>query len=201
VAQVFATDIMEIRVPLTDANLSSLRTPVGFIASTANPGPVAHVSAISGDRIRTWEGRLVRTEATVDARTRLVYGVIEVREPFAASNSSPLAPGMFVSAAIEGSSRESLVAAPRSALKRNEFVYVIGEGDTIIVRNVRPAQTTADEVMFREGVADGERVVVSHLASPREGMPVTPINRAGESGEDTAQPAPAAAEEPLDIRE
>jgi RND family efflux transporter MFP subunit len=201
VAEVFATDFMEIRVPLTDANLSSLRTPVGFIATAANPGPSAHVSAISGDRIRTWEGRLVRTESTVDARTRLVYGVVEVREPFAASNSSPLAPGMFVSVAIEGSSRETLVAAPRSALKRNEFVYVIGEGDTINVRNVRPAQTTADEVMFREGVADGERVVVSHLASPREGMPVTPINRAGETAEEAAPAPAAAAQEPLDIRE
>jgi hypothetical protein len=61
---------------------------------------------------------------------------------------------------------------------------------------VRPAQTTADEVLFREGVADGERVVVSVLTSPRQGMAVTPINRAGES----TTPAPATQQE-LDIRE
>jgi hypothetical protein len=62
---------------------------------------------------------------------------------------------------------------------------------------VRAAQTTADEVLFREGVADGERVVVSVLTSPREGMAVTPIDRAGES---TAPPA-APAQESLEIRE
>jgi hypothetical protein len=139
----------------------------------------------------------VRTEASVDARTRLVYGVVEVRDPFSARHSAPLAPGMFVSARLEGASSESLVAAPRSALKRNEFVYVVTADNTIDVRQVQPAQTTADEVLFREGVADGERVVVSVLTSPRQGMAVTPIDRAGAA----AQPQqPAAPQQNLDIR-
>jgi RND family efflux transporter MFP subunit len=198
VAVMFGTDTMEIRIPLTDSDLASLRVPLGFTASASNPGPAAHVTNVLGGRIMTWEGRLVRTEASVDARTRLVYGTVEVREPFAARHATPLAPGMFVSTRIEGSGRETLVAAPRSALKRNEFVYVVNADNTIDVREVRPAQTTADEVLFREGVADGERVVVSVLTSPREGMAVTPINRAGES---TAQPAAAAQQENLDIRD
>jgi len=197
VAVMFGTETMEIRVPLTDADLASLRVPLGFNATSANPGPAAHVTNTLGGRIMTWEGRLVRTEASVDPRTRLVYGTVEVRDPFAARHTTPLAPGMFVSARVEGAGRETLVAAPRSALKRNEFVYVINADNTIDVRAVRPAQTTADEVLFREGVADGDRVVVSVLTSPREGMAVTPINRAGES---TAQPA-AATQENLDIRD
>lgn len=191
VAVMFATDTMEIRVPLTDADITAMRTPVGFMASAANPGPRAQVSAAVGGAARTWEGRLVRVEASVDARTRLVYGVVEVRDPFNSRAGAPLAPGMFVSVRLEGSGRETLVAAPRSALKRNEFVYVVLPDNTIDVRQVRPAQTTPEEVLFREGVADGERVVVSVLTSPRDGMAVTPIDRAGE--------APAQA--PLEIRE
>jgi hypothetical protein len=197
VGVMFATDTMEIRVPLTDADLASMRIPVGFTATAANAGPAAHVSTVTGGRIRTWEGRLVRTEASVDARTRLVYGIVEVRDPFNARNTAPLAPGMFVSARLEGSSSETLVAAPRSALKRNEFVYVVRADNTIDVREVRAAQTTADEVLFREGVADGERVVVSVLTSPRQGMAVTPIDRAGDSAAPAAQPA----QQNLDIRE
>jgi len=196
VAVMFSTDTMEIRVPLTDADLTAMQIPVGFAASASNQGPAAHVSSVTGGRINTWEGRLVRTEASVDARTRLIYGTVEVRNPFASSNRTPLAPGMFVSARLEGSASETLVAAPRSALKRNEYVYVVTAENRIDVRQVRPAQTTADEVLFREGVADGERVVVSVLTSPQQGMAVTPIDRAGES---TA--APAAQEQDLDIRE
>lgn len=198
VAVMFSTETMEIRIPLTDADLASMRIPVGFMATSANPGPVAHVSSVSGGRIHTWDGRLVRTEATVDARTRLVYGVVEVRDPFNARNAAPLAPGMFVAVRLEGSARETLVAAPRSALKRNEFVYVVRPDNTIDVRQVRAAQTTADEVLFREGVADGERVVVSVLTSPRQGMAVTPIDRAGESA--AAPPAQQAPQEQLEIR-
>lgn len=189
VAVMFATDAMEIRVPLTDADLASMRIPVGFTATGANPGPAAHVTNVTGGRLVTWQGRLVRTEASVDARTRLVYGVVQVPNPFAATHAAPLAPGMFVAVRLEGSSRETLVAAPRSALKRNEYVYVVRADNTVDVRQVRPAQTTADEVLFREGVADGERVVVSVLTSPRQGMAVTPINRAGEAPAPPAQPA------------
>jgi RND family efflux transporter MFP subunit len=195
VAVMFGTDTMEIRVPLTDTDLASMRLPLGFNATAANPGPTAHVTNVMGGRIMTWEGRLVRTEASIDPRTRLVYGTVEVRDPFSARQTAPLAPGMFVSARIEGAGRETLVAAPRSALKRNEFVYVVTADNTIDVREVRPAQTTADEVLFREGVADGERVVVSVLTSPRDGMAVTPINRAGETAQ---QPA---AQQNLDIRD
>lgn len=197
VAVMFSTDAMEIRVPLTDADLASMSLPVGFTASTANPGPAAHVTSVTGGRIQAWEGRLVRTEASVDARTRLVYGIVEVRDPFSARHTAPLAPGMFVQTRLEGSNRETLVAAPRSALKRNEFVYVVTANNTIEVRQVTAAQTTADEVLFREGIADGERVVVSHLSSPRPGMEVTPINSAGESESEDE----AAASEPLEIRE
>lgn len=196
VAVMFATDAMEIRVPLTDADLASMRLPVGFTATSATPGPAAHVTTTSGGRLRAWEGRLVRTEASIDARTRLVYGIVEVRDPFSTRHAAPLAPGMFVTARLEGSNTEPLVAAPRSALKRNEFVYVVRPDNTIDVRQVRPAQTTADEVLFREGVADGERVVVSVLTSPRQGMAVTPIDRAGES----TTPAPAAPQD-LEIRD
>ena len=191
VTVMFATDTMEIRVPLTDADLASMRLPVGFSATTANPGPAAEVSSVTGGRIQTWQGRLVRTEASIDARTRLVYGVIEVRDPFGAAHPAPLAPGMFVTTRLQGASSETLVAAPRSALKRNEFVYVVTADNTIDVRQVRPAQTTADEVLFRDGVADGERVVVSVLTSPRQGMAVTPIDREGGSAQQPAAAAPA----------
>lgn len=178
VAEVFATDVMEVRIPLADSDLALLQTPVGFNASSRNAGAPAHLSAPVGGQTRKWEGRLVRTEATVDAQTRLVYGTVEVRDPFSTRNGAPLAPGLFVTAHIDGAKSESFAAAPRSALKRNEFIYVVTAENTIDIRTVRAAQTTGDEVYFRTGVQPGERVVVSHLPSPRQGMKVTPIARA-----------------------
>jgi RND family efflux transporter MFP subunit len=189
VGEVFATDVMEVRVPLTDGDLALLQTPVGFNASAQRRGPEAHLSAQVGGQQRKWEGRLVRTEAAVDAQTRLVYGTVEVRDPFSSRLGAPLAPGLFVTAHIDGAATETFAAAPRSALKRNEFIYVVTAENTIDVRTVRAAQTTGDEVYFRNGVKPGERVVVSHLPSPRQGMKVTPIARAAsaDAGDDLRQ--------------
>jgi RND family efflux transporter MFP subunit len=183
VAEVFATDVMEIRVPLADNDLALLQMPVGFNASAQGSGAEAHLTAPVAGQERRWEGRLVRTEAAVDAQTRLVYGTVEVREPFSPRLAAPLAPGLFVTAHIDGAKTETFAAAPRSALKRNEFIYVVTAQNTIDIRTVRAAQTTGDEVYFRNGVKPGERVVVSHLPSPRQGMKVTPIARAAAEAE------------------
>jgi RND family efflux transporter MFP subunit len=175
VADVFATDVMEIRVPLTNADLQTLQVPIGFLETTATPGRPSRVEAAVGGRSGAWEGRLVRTEATVDPQTRLVYGVVEVRNPFGAELASPLAPGLFVTTHIEGGAQQTLLAAPRSALKRNEFVYVVNAADEIEIRQVQAAQTSGDEVFFQTGVKAGDRLVVSPLPTPREGMKVTPM--------------------------
>lgn len=175
--EIFATDIIEVRVPLTDTDLATLAVPVGFTAGAARAGPPAHVSATIAGVAQKWEGRLVRVEATVDATTRLVYGFIEVARPFA-SGQQPLAPGVFANVTLDGAREELMFATPRSALKRNEFIYVVKADNTIDVRNVRAAQSQGEDVYFREGIAAGEKVVVSVLPSPRQGMKVTPIARA-----------------------
>ncbi|NDC57407.1 MAG: HlyD family efflux transporter periplasmic adaptor subunit, partial [Alphaproteobacteria bacterium] len=175
---VFATDAMEVRVPLTDSDLAHLGVGIGFVSGPKRPGPAADVSAVVAGAPRTWKGRLVRTEATVDARTRIVYGIVQVADPFSAQNPTPLAPGLFVTVRFEGAREETLVAAPRGALKKNEFIFVVGADDAIQVRSVRAVQTSADEVYFRDGVKPGERVVVSALPSAREGMKITPVLRA-----------------------
>lgn len=176
VADVFATDIMEIRVALSDADLATLSVPLGYLAP-ASGGPPAEITATVAGQARTWSGRLARVEANVDARSRQAFGVVEVKNAFA--GASPLAPGLFVNVALGGGREETFVSAPRSSLKRNEFIYVVRPDGTIDVRNLRPAQTTAESVLVRDGLEVGEMVVTSTLASPRQGMRVTPIDESG----------------------
>lgn len=180
IADIFATDVMEVRVPLTDSELSALQLPIGFIARNAESAPPAHVTGASGGQTGQWEGRLVRVEANVEATTRLVYGIIEVRDPFGSGQSAPLAPGLFVSAELDSPNAETLVAMPRAALKRNGFVYVVSADNQIQIRAVTPVNTTATSVYVREGVAAGEQVVISALPSPREGMEVTVMAQGAE---------------------
>lgn len=188
VADVFATDIMEVRVPMTDQDLAALQLPIGYAARDLRSAPIAHVTGTSGGAQAQWEGRLMRVEATVEETTRLVYGVIEVRDPFGRTQPAPLAPGLFVNAELDSPNTETLVSMPRAALKRNSFIYVVNAENQVEIRSVTPVNTTPDAVYLRAGVAAGERVVTSALPSPREGMEVTPM-AADEAG------APATATE------
>lgn len=175
---VFSTDVMEVRTPLSDAELAHLGVGLGFQASASRPGPVAEVSAVVAGAQQTWQGRLVRTEAAIDPRTRLVYGFVEVRDPFSAKRAMPLAPGLFTDVRFQGAREETLIAAPRGALKKNELVYVIDKDNVVDVRTIRAVQADSDDVFFREGLKAGDRVVVSALPSARDGMKITPIARA-----------------------
>jgi len=183
VAVMFAVDVAQIRAPLTDSDLAVLGVAPGYVATADAPGPSARLTAQSAGAQQEWQGALTQVEASIDPKTRLVYGLIEAEDPFAEGLAAPLAPGTFVSVALAGRLQEFLIGFPRAAFKKNEYVYVVGEDMTISTRRVKPAMLTGEEVFVREGVADGERVVVSYIPSPRDGMKVRDID---------APPAPPA---------
>lgn len=193
IADVFSTDIMEIRIALTDADLAQLSVPLGYLAPSGG-GPTAMVSATVAGQASRWTGRLARVDANVDPRTRQVFAVVEVANAF--RGPAPLAPGLFADVELGGGREERFVTAPRSALKRNEFIYVVRADGTVDVRNVRPAQSTAETVYLREGLKEGEMIVVSTLASPRQGMRVSPIDDKGVAIAVSAPPAQKAQSTP-----
>jgi hypothetical protein len=112
----------------------------------------------------------------VDAQTRSVLGVVTVANPFGASQDAPLAPGLFVTATIEGARTEALVRVPRAALRKEDEVLVVRADDTLDLRKVTRARSGPDGAWLRAGVAPGERVVISALGAPSEGLKVRVTN-------------------------
>ncbi|WP_066963638.1 efflux RND transporter periplasmic adaptor subunit [Microbulbifer sp. Q7] len=176
---VFATDRVEIRLPLTDAQLMELDLPMGFVASEKTPGPEVTLSAQIGPERQYWRGRIVRTQAAVDQQTRLIYAVAEVKDPYGkgASNGMPLAVGLFVTAEAESTQARTAVVVPREALRNADKVYVVTENDELRIRTVDVLSTSEDRVVIDGGLADGERVVISAVANAVDGMKVQPITQ------------------------
>lgn len=175
-ASIFAVDVAQVRIPLTDADLAVLDLAPGFSAGDGEIAPTAHLSAVVGGQLREWTGRLTLIEASVDPTTRLVYSLVEVADPFSASHAAPLAPGLFVDVRIDSGESRELVSVPRGALKKNQYVYVVDGDGAIKAREVTPAMADATTLYFRDGIAAGEKVVASFLPSPRDGMKVRDIN-------------------------
>ena len=175
--RVFATDRVEVRLPLTDSQLQELDLPMGFVASKNHPAPQVTLSALVGGRQHHWQGRIVRTQAAVDQQTRLIYAVAEVKDPYGkgADDGAPLAVGLFVSAKAESVQERHAVVMPREALRNADKVYVVDQDNHLSIRTVDVLSTSENRVVVAAGVADGERVVISTVANPVDGMEVQPI--------------------------
>lgn len=174
--RVYATDIVEIRLPLTDAQMTSLGLPFGFEAEEG-AGPRVTFDAFVAGQTRSWEGHIVRTEAAMDAATRVLYVIAEVKEPYGAGadNGMPMAVGLFVNARIEGSALTDVLVVSRNALRSAGTVYVVTKDGTLDIRTVETGYTDRDRVVITRGLSEGEQVVVSTVRSPRQGMKVAAL--------------------------
>ena len=175
VARVYGTDVVEVRLPLTDRQVALLELPLNYQdRSTAGPGGRVRLHARFADREWQWQGRVVRTDASIDVDSRVVYAVAEIQEPFAQDPTSerpPLGIGLFVEAEIEGRALSGVSVLPRSSLRNDGSVLLVDAGQRLRRREVRLLQSNGRQVWL-QGLVPGERVVTSQLALPVEGMRV-----------------------------
>ena len=177
--RVFAVDVVEVRLPLTDSQLVELNLPLGFTAVHGLDAPLVNFSAMLGSREYQWQGNIVRIDASIDQETRLIYATAEVQDPYglAASKGMPMAVGMFVNAEIAGVSSQYAYVMPRLALRNKDKVYVINSDNELEIRTVEVLSTSEDRVLVTSGVDTGDRVVTSPVPNAVNGMAVEPIFR------------------------
>lgn len=180
VARVYATDRVEVRLPLTDRQVGLLDLPLTYHTDQRNePVPVTIEGEFGGRRWQ-WAGELVRTDASIDVQSRVLYAIAEVVDPFErdpASDRPPLAIGLFVQAHIPGRQMQGVVKLPRSALRPGNDVWVVDDEDRLDIVPVTVLQADAAGAYVRGALPDGARVIVSPLTIAVDGMAVVPQPR------------------------
>jgi multidrug efflux pump subunit AcrA (membrane-fusion protein) len=154
-------------------------------------GPPVTLTADFAGEQRQWEGRVVRTEGELDPKSRMVHVVARVDDPYSSSadGAAPLSVGLFVDATIHGRQLPGAVRIPRAALRENDQVWVADEKDQLRIRSVEVTQKGREEVVVRSGLRHGERVILSSLTAPVEGMPVRPFVPEAETVATTEKPS------------
>jgi multidrug efflux pump subunit AcrA (membrane-fusion protein) len=175
IGTVYATDYVEIRLPISADQLGYLGLPIstrGQIPMSLRP-PVT-VAADFGDTRLLWEGQMVRLEAQIDEQSRMLYGVARLR--IDNDDESPLLPvGMFVSADIRGRKVDHVIRLPRSAMRDDNEVLVVDAEDRLRFRRVSLLRLEHDDILVSEGIEDGELVCISPMQTVVDGMRVHPI--------------------------
>ncbi|GHC02509.1 efflux RND transporter periplasmic adaptor subunit [Cerasicoccus arenae] len=170
---IYATDVVEVFLPLSDAELARLDLPSDLDQEEID-GPKAVISATFGGRDYTWQGHVVRTGATFDQRSRMLDAVVEIENPLAKDSEQPgrpaLKPGMYVRAKIEGRLVPDSYVVPRSALQAGDTILIAQPDNTLTQRPVMVTQANTDTVVISKGLSPGERVITSPVEYVVEGM-------------------------------
>jgi RND family efflux transporter MFP subunit len=181
IAQIYSSDSVEVRIPLADSQLAFLDLPLGQRGELSEALQAEVVlSTHYGGQYYEWRGRLVRTEAEINTRTRMVNAVVRVEENVG-TDQPPLPVGLFVHANISGRLVKDVVVLPRAALRNQSQVLVVDNDNRLRYRNVELLRFDRDDVIISSGLENGELVNLSPIQTVIDGMHVKPIHDQSES--------------------
>lgn len=177
--EVYATDAVEVRLPLSNRQLAQLAVPEQYRNHPENgnkdeEGPAVQLSAMVGDKRYAWDGKIVRSEGAIDANSRQTFVVARVDDPYAMQEDGrpPLKVGQYVEASIEGNTLNDVFVLPTSAIRGEVFAYVVEKGNKLSERALDIVWRSGDEVIVAAGLKAGERVVTTVPAGAAQGMEV-----------------------------
>jgi len=185
-ANIFSVEYAEVRLPIPQSKLGYLELP-GLEGYASGPD-IDLYTDVSGE-IKHWSAQLHRTEGVFDERSRVLYTVARIEDPYAlrTPGREPLRIGTFVNANIEGREITGLVALPRYILRAGNLVWVVDETMHLRNRKVSILRTGGDLVYVSAGLDEGDRVSLTALDSAFAGAQVkilstTPSNLLDQQG-------------------
>ena len=171
--RIFSKDVVEVRLPLSDAQLSKLDLPLAYFAKSRDSAPKVDLNALVAGKVRHWDGRIMRTDAAYDTATRALFAIAEVYDPYgtgASEDGVPLAPGLFVDADINGKKFEDVITIPRDGLRPQDEVYIVDNVGKAEIRKVSVLDASPERAVLTSGVEAGELVVLSPMERSRVEM-------------------------------
>ena len=178
-ARFYATDKVELRLPLTDKQVSLLDLPLNYQNRTDQDATTVNIETVYGNQRWHWQGEIVRVDASLDIQSRLTYAVAEIANPFmtAEENQQPRPPlmiGQFAQAMIQGKQINNVVTIPRLALQPGDTVWLVNDQQQLQQQKVTVLQANGDTAYIQFDSEKPVRILVSQLAVAVEGMSVNP---------------------------
>lgn len=129
------------------------------------------------------EGHVQTLIGVVDDRTRLARVVVTVDDPMGRSTEAPsLVLGTVLETQIEGNEIADVVRLDRDLIREGPSVWLFVDGK-LEIRTVSIACEDAEFAYIREGLSDGDEVVVTSLATASQGIGLKRIGNDAEDAE------------------
>ena len=170
--ETFAIDFVEVRLPLTEKDLSQMEA-MSFQNSDA-----ANTVALSGSangNPASWSALIVRSEGVVNELNRSQYVVARISNPYKlnqtlTASTPPLLVGTFVTAKLKGKTLDNVFKVPRSALLQGSKVAVVDDMQRLQINSVNVVFSDEDYYYVSTGLKKDAEVIVSAIGTPIEGQ-------------------------------
>lgn len=155
---------VEIGVPLED--LAALAINEG------DPSPATVTIATGGGSIVEYDGVVSGLTGSVDSVGRLARVLISVPLPLeqARDRSVPLLLESYVQVRLQGPLVTGVRSLPRSAVREGNRVWIAGDDGRLVFRDIEVVGGSAEAVLARVDLADGEAIILSTIPAAAPGM-------------------------------
>jgi len=184
VGKLLSTDLAEIRLPVADNQLQ-------FLIAQGENAQVNLQGVYAGKDIQ-WQAKVARGEGVIDSKSRMSYLVAEVTDPYglkAGNDNSPLRYGSYVTAKIVGIEIANASIVPRYLVDNNR-VAILDNESKLHYAKIDIVRQDGKNVIIADGLLDGDKLIVSALDYPVDGMKLALIGDKKESEEELEQVNP-----------
>jgi RND family efflux transporter MFP subunit len=178
-AKIYAVDYAEIRLPLSNRQLEFVDIPENYRGETESPDQNTEVTLTVnfGNQKYQWMGTIVRAEGTYDVRSRRLFVVAQVDNPYGQQDPKkpPLKVGQYVEAQIKGRLLDKVFVIPRSAVRENSQILLIDKQNKIQTLRIKAIWEDGQTMVISEGIEEGELLCLTPITFAAQGITVKPL--------------------------
>jgi multidrug efflux system membrane fusion protein len=174
---IFAIDYAEIRLPMTDKQMSKLSLAKSAIKNQPFTEAKVELKAMVNGQQVSWPAVLVRSEGTIEQSSRAQYLVAQIDDPYHLNNqqnSQPLLMGTFVEATVTGKIIKDVYALPRYALRSNQRIATVTAEKRLKMITVDYSYEDRNYYYLTSDLEGQVEVVTSGMGIMVDGMKVKP---------------------------
>ena len=169
--EIYATDVAEIRLPLSSQQLEQITINEQGKQSI----PVTLTDAINSNNKTIWKANIKHVEGELDESSRELFVIADIEDPFGIkTNSPPLRINQPVKATIIGNTLKDAFIIDRKHLYGADEIILI-EDDLIQRKKINIVWTTPDTVITQDKDLEGKTIATSRLGFATDGTPVEVI--------------------------
>jgi len=187
-ADIFATDKVEIRLPIHNSDLAFINLPEQYSDQPNRKNNFNNV-LFTSDLIpgQKWQGKLIRTEGSIDDNSQQLYVVAQIDDPFKsglvsseqASNQQRMTIkiGQYLNAKITAKLLTQTMIIPNTAIYQGSYVYIVVNG-LLQRKTISIAWQNDKHALISSGLDFGQKLVLTSLGQVSSGTEVTIVGEA-----------------------